>query len=507
MQRTMTCRTELFCVLAVLILGFCVRLISLEALPAGLNADEASALYDAWAILNYGIDRCGNHVPVLLESWGSGQNALLSYVSTPFIALLGARPLALRLPMAISGCVSLVFMWLLARRARGERFALWALLFLAVCPWHIMAVRWGLESNLLPAALIAGVYFAALSEDRPWALAASGVCFGLSLYAYGTAFFLLPALLVFCVWRLRKSLRAAPLIMGAVLFAVIALPIALCQLRNVLDLPEMSILGFTLPELTGERQNATSVFGTGVAGAWDNIRSLVYILLVQSDGLPWNSAPWGGIYYAFGLPMAVIGLVRTAIAYKRSAAESLMLAWTVIALACACLISVNINRVNFLWLPLCYFIALGFDTLGGMLEKYAAVLVAGLLMCFGFFQHGYIDEFAGDGNVNYFPGLGEAIEYVDSLEPESAYVSDWASAGYIYALLYTETPPQEFIDTVVYTDPDSDFRSVSSFGYWRFGPDEEAGGEYIILHLSELNSREPIAVFGGFAVCAGDNQD
>ena len=87
------------------------------------------------------------------------------------------------------------------------------------------------------------------------------------------------------------------------------------------------------------------------------------------------------------------------------------------------------------------------------------------------------------------------------------YVSDWASAGYIYALLYTETPPQEFIDTVVYTDPDSDFRSVSSFGYWRFGPDEEAGGEYIILHLSELNSREPIAVFGGFAVCAGDNQD
>ena len=114
----MTCRTELFCVLAVLILGFCVRLISPETLPAGLNQDEASALYDAWAILNYGMDRCGNHLPVLLESWGSGQNALLSYVSMPFIALLGARPLALRLPMAISGCVSLVFMWLLARRAR-----------------------------------------------------------------------------------------------------------------------------------------------------------------------------------------------------------------------------------------------------------------------------------------------------------------------------------------------------------------------------------------------------
>ena len=56
--------------LAVLILGFCVRLISPETLPAGLNQDEASALYDAWAILNYGMDRYGNHR--LKETHGTG---------------------------------------------------------------------------------------------------------------------------------------------------------------------------------------------------------------------------------------------------------------------------------------------------------------------------------------------------------------------------------------------------------------------------------------------------
>ena len=50
-------RAELICVLLLLALGFAVRLAALGSLPAGLNQDEASAGYDAWAILNYGIDR------------------------------------------------------------------------------------------------------------------------------------------------------------------------------------------------------------------------------------------------------------------------------------------------------------------------------------------------------------------------------------------------------------------------------------------------------------------
>lgn len=497
-------RAELICVLLLLALGFAVRLAALGSLPAGLNQDEASAGYDAWAILNYGIDRCGNSLPVLLESWGSGQNALLSYLAMPFIALFGLSEVTLRLPMALSGCASLVFMWLLARRARGVRFGLAALLFLAVCPWHIMATRWALESNLLPAALIAAVYFTALSEERPWTLAAAGLCFGLALYAYGTAFFLLPPLLVFCVWRLRKSLRPAPFITGLALFAALALPIALCQLRNVLGLPETQLLGFTLPELTSTRQSATSVFGTGLSGIWDNLRGLVNILVMQSDGLPWNSAERGGLYYFFGLPLALLGVWRSAATRGRSAGESLMLAWLVLALACACLISVNVNRINFLWLPMCWFAALGLDVLAALLGKFAPALAAAMLVCFAFFLDSYNGSLGGDGNINFFPGLGEAIEYVDALDPDSAYISSgYVNSPYIFALFYTETPPQEFIDTVQCINPDGAFRSVSGFGYWHFGSTEDAQGEYMILHISEAVGRTALAVFGQYVVCEG----
>ena len=47
-------RTELICAAALLAMGFAARLVGLDSLPLGLNQDEASAGYDAWAILSYG---------------------------------------------------------------------------------------------------------------------------------------------------------------------------------------------------------------------------------------------------------------------------------------------------------------------------------------------------------------------------------------------------------------------------------------------------------------------
>ena len=65
-------------VILICIIGFLVRLIGIGEKPNALNVDETSAGYEAFSILNYGIDRNGNKLPVFLVAWGSGQNALLS---------------------------------------------------------------------------------------------------------------------------------------------------------------------------------------------------------------------------------------------------------------------------------------------------------------------------------------------------------------------------------------------------------------------------------------------
>lgn len=90
-------------------IGIFIRIFNIQNYPNALNVDEASAGYEAYSILNSGTDRNGNFLPVYLVAWGSGQNALLSYLMIPFIQLFGLNTLSIRLPMAIIGCISLLF--------------------------------------------------------------------------------------------------------------------------------------------------------------------------------------------------------------------------------------------------------------------------------------------------------------------------------------------------------------------------------------------------------------
>ncbi|PWM00474.1 MAG: hypothetical protein DBY05_07135 [Clostridiales bacterium] len=148
----------LFYTALALVFGFISRTAFLDLLPGGLNQDEASAGYDAYAIFKYGIDRNGIRYPVHLVAWGSGQNALYSYLCMPFLLALGVNEISLRLPMALAGCISIFLLYRLLLRSFGARTALLGMLFLVVNPWHLMKSRWALESNLFPELLFFGFY-------------------------------------------------------------------------------------------------------------------------------------------------------------------------------------------------------------------------------------------------------------------------------------------------------------------------------------------------------------
>lgn len=111
-------------VIAIILFGCLIRIFNISNIPNALNCDEASAGYEAYSILNYGIDRNGNFMPSFLVAWGSGQNALLSYVMIPFIKVLGLTTLSVRLPMAILGCISLVIFYLLLKKISNQKIAI-----------------------------------------------------------------------------------------------------------------------------------------------------------------------------------------------------------------------------------------------------------------------------------------------------------------------------------------------------------------------------------------------
>ncbi|MBQ9211768.1 MAG: glycosyltransferase family 39 protein [Clostridia bacterium] len=488
-----------------LCLGLALRLLFLEKLPYGLNQDEASAGYDAWALLQAGIDRNGKSWPVLFFSWGSGQNVLMSYLAMPFIALWGLRPLSLRLPNAIAGCVTLWGMWRLARKVRGEKFGLWALGLLAINPWHIMASRWGLESNLLPALLMGACFFLSRAEEKPKALFGVAVCLGLAPYAYGTAFFFLPPFLLWSVIRLRKSLRPGVTVLSLLLFSLLIFPIAYCQALNILGGEEKRLLGMTLPRLVDARQNATSILGGGGLGAVrKNVLTFLEILHNGDDQVEYNALPFwqGGILYFFGLPLAVLGVIRSIQERGKRPGEWPMLGWLGCAALCSALIDGNINRLNMVWIPMIYYSALGGFWLMDQLQLRRALPLAVAVLSFLYFGYNYSARFASPGHYKYFPGLGEAISRAEELSPETVYITSQVRQPYIFALFYTTPAPERFVESAVFqTDLETGMQTVDRMEGFEFAEMERADLWILTEGEAQEQQREILDTFGLYAVC------
>lgn len=150
----------------VMLLAIASRSVLLGVIPCGVHADEAFAGYEAYSILNYGKDSWGYSFPVYLTTWGSGMSALESFLMIPFIRLGGLNLVTIRIPQMIMGIISVLVVYLLFSRIADHKKALWAAAMIAVCPWHIMMSRWGLDANLAPAFLLLAMYFSVLGLSK-----------------------------------------------------------------------------------------------------------------------------------------------------------------------------------------------------------------------------------------------------------------------------------------------------------------------------------------------------
>ena len=152
-------KTEKCIFFALLGLGLFARVYRFGSAPPGINQDEAFAAYESWALLHYGQDSSLHTWPVYLTAWGSGMNALESYLMIPFLAVFGVKTWVIRLPQLLLGLAALPAAFSVGKRMADVRGGLCALAVLALCPWHILLSRWALESNMAPNLLLLGLCF------------------------------------------------------------------------------------------------------------------------------------------------------------------------------------------------------------------------------------------------------------------------------------------------------------------------------------------------------------
>ena len=306
--------TDILTASIILIIATISRVCLLDKIPLGINQDETSLGYDAYSLLNWGIDRNGMKYPVQLIAWGSGQNILYAYFVIPFIALLGNTEIALRLPMALVSSFSLYITYFVLRKVKDRKVALVSLFIFAIMPWHIMKSRWALESNLFPELVLQGMMLLVLSQDtrKHILFYLSAIILGLSSYSYGTSYFFLFFFIIgFLIYLLVKKYEKWYHVFFYLLtVGVICIPIMLFLYINIFDKETIHLFFFDIPKLKTDRfHSVTSLFSSEfLKDCQNNLTNGLRIILKQYDYLPWNATEIFGTMYLFTLPFSIIGL-------------------------------------------------------------------------------------------------------------------------------------------------------------------------------------------------------
>ncbi|HET7769434.1 MAG TPA: glycosyltransferase family 39 protein [Chloroflexota bacterium] len=220
-------------------LALALRLWALGENPPGLDSDEASIGYNAYAIARTGRDEHGSVLPLAFEAFGEFKRPAYIYAAAPFVGLLGLSPFSVRLPAALFGALSVLAIYRVALRLlANRRQALIAAGLLAISPWHLQFTRAAREVSLLVLALLVmvccllevltrvdapgrGVVSVPVARRQTRWLAGGAAAFLVAVYAYPGALALAPLLALAVLLAYSPAVRS--LERGAALVACLVL--------------------------------------------------------------------------------------------------------------------------------------------------------------------------------------------------------------------------------------------------------------------------------------------
>jgi 4-amino-4-deoxy-L-arabinose transferase-like glycosyltransferase len=469
-------------IVIILAIGFFLRLWQFPNPPPGLYLDEASSGYDAFALLQTGMDRWGIRYPVYFIHWGSGQNALYTYLSMPLVAILGLSRFSIRLLNALFGILTLPLLYATIKPTLGKSAAMMATLLLALMPWHAMFSRWALESQLLPFFLLLGTFTVqrALAREKqnvwhwfalvPWAI---------SLYAYAIAYLLVPLLLGLIIIFYRETiLRNWKIwLVNLIILGLFAAPLVLFFIKNnfvCADLPFESLLPFGIPLMPYSRlaQVTSPVLGRLEKNFWFAINGF-------QDGNITQALPDLSPTFVVLVPLALVGTFYAMRRYRESKQINLFALWFIASALLLLPWDLSVARVNSLFIPMLVVGVAGLGELARRLQNQArAILFGGVALLIALqatvFIGAYFGEYSSrpDSQLAYFQGFDRAIlrGVAIAAPTEPILVTDAIQWPYLLVLFYTQYAPADF-QNQVNARTDLGEITVLNFGRFNFGAD------------------------------------
>ena len=529
----------------IILFAAAVRLIGLGSVPAGLQQDEASLGYDAFAIAKYGVDRNGFAYPIYPITWGCGGGSpLMIYINVLTIKLFGTGVVKLRLLPAILGIATVYIFYLILKEITlSYKKSLFGAAFLALCPWHIILSRWSLDSNIMPFTLGLSVYLFILGikTGKTLIYCLSAAAYAMCMYSYGSATIVVPIhLILISIYCLRKKvLSVKQLILAVLTFVIVFSPLLVFYAVNYLGLPEIVTDSFSFNKFTASRSDEVFIrFDSSLPRElWENIRQLIITLTIgDNDEMLCHFIPGYATLFEFTFPITFLGIFLGKRAFlkcedtkenseraidddKRSAMDAVFVTLLISCVLLAVGIRADVSRMVMIFLSLVYFLVKGISFIWDRRAACAYAVMVVVVLAAGLFIKDYFTGF-NDKTANLFmPGYGEAAKRAyeiagDDTEIYSTYEN--LSAPFVIALYYTDYNPVKFADTVVYKDETDEFRVAESFGNFKFGLPEDyasyAGKDAVlILSSSELDTIDgatdcTVENFGRYSVVYGSGE-
>jgi 4-amino-4-deoxy-L-arabinose transferase-like glycosyltransferase len=488
-------------VVVFLIVSVVVRLYKFPAVPVGLHWDEMSEAYESASLLKTASDRWAYHLPVYFLGWGSGQNVLQAYLTTPVIAALGLTKLSARFVPMLCGLLTVPLFFLTVRRWCGATAGLIGLVILSLSPWEIMLSRWGIENSPLPFFMILSVYCfgKALDSRSSWVIALSLIPFALSCYVYGVAILVLPLFLamLFLLGRPRILADKRAWTIAAALCLLTSLPLGFFTMKNYVLKKNFGWerhLPFTAPLLPETRLSQVRSESSHESPRMHNFRFFATGLSDQRTEptifQPWYQVPGILPVQAVVLLFALVGIILQIQRALRSRnfAEP-FLPWLLACLPLTILFPLNISRANPFFLPILALAAEGAAAVlfrlksGSYRVACATVALLAVLVPFGFFAHDYFGPIYAKEITSLFrPHFRQALAAVDNLAGQTMpiYIDQSIQINYVAVLFYSGTDPHVFHAAyTTYDHPD--------FGPYRFSHAtlNEISGPFAFLVDSE----------------------
>lgn len=469
-------------------LALVLRLYNLAANPVGLNQDEAVNGVDAFALGQTLRDHHGNFLPFMLESFDDWASPGLTYLSVPFVKVLGLSVFSIRLPVALAGVATVLLMYPVVKRLTGRQdLSLLASFLLCVMPWHIIASRWAIPTNIVPFFLLLTLYLylqAVASEFRAWKYLLVGLCAAVLTYTYPTQKMFVPMFL---------GLLGLVDILNRTAWKLL-LKKHLCTILPWLALSApIYILTMLEPGKYNARFSSVSIFqpdSNPIQGFL--VRYFSYLGPVFNfgkeagsitDHLPGieNTYNFLAVFYYAGITWSIYILISKRPFFVSKFALQILLGWLLLFPVPASLTLDyyhNLRAMHGLLLTI-IFVAIGLGMLFDLLKSQAgrvigyAILLAVSVFYLAVFWTAYWGTYPQASGPAFQKGAGEYSEYLrqNAAEFTSVKVDSRISYPYIYYLFYAGKEPLKFNHTEINSSIVQDgYKVVPRLGKYSFVP-------------------------------------